>query len=136
VQTSPSSQGAPLFLKTQPLVLSQPSSVHLLPSSQTVAAPGRQAPPLHASPLVHALLSSHAAVLAVVTQPLILSQASSVQGSPSWQMRSLPGAQAASAQASPTVQASPSSHGAVLALVTQPLPGSQPSSVQSLPSLH
>jgi hypothetical protein len=89
VHALPSSQGAALFVWTQPVDGSQASSVQGLPSSQAtpgagvcrhpdagaqesdvqtlpssqlgVPAPGRHAPPVHESPDVHALPSSHEA---------------------------------------------------------------------------
>jgi hypothetical protein len=60
-----------------------------------------------------------------------------VQGSWSSQPTGAPGTQIPAEQTSPEVQAFPSLHGPVL-LVNEhaPVPGSQPSSVQGLPSMH
>jgi hypothetical protein len=65
VQGFPSSQDAPLAgACSHPLLTLQESAVHGLRSSQLTLAP-TQAPPVHASPVVQALPSSHAAVLFV-----------------------------------------------------------------------
>ncbi len=63
VQTEPSEQGTVLFTDWQPFLTSHVSVVHGLPSSQLLGALGVQTPPLHASPLVHALLSEQATPL-------------------------------------------------------------------------
>ena len=76
--------------------------------------------------------SSQLPAAAALTQPLFGSQLSAVQTLLSSQSIALPGAQAPLAQASAEVQASPSSQPALLALLTQPLFGSQLSSVQGL----
>jgi hypothetical protein len=61
----PSLHGAVLLLWLHlPLVASQLSLVHGLLSSQLAAVPGKHWPPLHTSPKVQALPSSHIAVLA------------------------------------------------------------------------
>ena len=59
-----------------------------------------------------------------------------MQGLPSLQLRDDPPTQLPPLQASPVVQALPSSHGRVLLLWKQPEAGLQPSSVQGLPSLQ
>lgn len=69
-------------------------------------------------------------------QPFCGSQASTVHGLLSSQVTAVPGLQAPLLQASPAVQALPSSHTPVRALNTQPFCASQPSTVQGLPSLH
>jgi len=69
VQFEPSEQASALATLLQPAATLQESVVHALLSLQSVAAPGRQEPPLHASPTVHWLLSEHAFVLAEFTQP-------------------------------------------------------------------
>ncbi len=118
----------------QPCWLSQLSSVHGLPSSQPIAAPGLQAPSPHLSPTVQMLPSSQGNVLLANTQPNFPSQLSVVQGFLSSHTLALPGTQLPPLQASPTVQSLPSLQLAVLATVMQPLPASQLSSVQGLPS--
>src|SRR3990172_3473892 len=134
VQASPSMQGAVLFTWTQPVAGSQLSSVHTLPSSQSGAGPPTQIPPAQASLEVQASPSLQDEVLFGWTQPRAGSQLSSVQTFPSSQMRAGPPTHVPPAQASPVVQASPSLHGAVLFTWAQPVAGSQPSSVHTLPS--
>src|SRR5262245_33259979 len=68
--------------------------------------------------------------------PELGSQESSVQGSRSSQVRGVPGVQPPSTQASPAVQALPSSHESVLLVYTHPELGSHESSVQALLSLQ
>jgi hypothetical protein len=64
VHALPSSQPAVLSVCTQPVAGLHESSVHGLLSLQFgVPAPGKQLPPPQASPVVHALPSSHALVL-------------------------------------------------------------------------
>ena len=63
-------------------------------------------------------------------QPLAASQPSSLHGLPSLQPTGFPGLQLEPVQASPLVQASPSSQGSALATFLQPAPGSQVSVVQ------
>ena len=111
VQGSPSSQAAVLFVLWQPLTASHTSSVQASPSSQ--------APPAK-----------------VLSQPLIASQLSTVQMSPSLQSSVAPETHSEPVHWSPTVQASPSEHGPVLATFTQPPAELQKSSVQGLPSLQ
>jgi hypothetical protein len=108
-----------------------------LPSLHTVGVPGWQAPPLHASPEVQALPSSHTLVLAAWTQPVVGLQLSSVQTLPSSQAVGPPDWQAPPTQTSPVVQASPSLHAALLFAKPQtPVCGSQLSSVHTLLSLQ
>ena len=85
---------------------------------------------------MHALPSSHVAVLAKLTQPVALSQLSLVQTLSSLQPVTSPGKQAPAAHASPTVQASPSSHVAVVAVFRHTPFAPHESSVHGLPSLH
>jgi len=148
--------------KTHPACGSQPSSVHTLPSPQTVGPPARHTPALHASPVVQAFPSSQAAVLSVCTHdPVWTSQLSSVQALPSLHVTGVkthpvcvsqlsivqgfssshtvgdPGTHAPSPQVSPDVQASPSSHAPVLFVKTHaPSAGLHASSVQAFPSSH
>ncbi len=136
VQTLPSEHDAMLFTDLQPSAAEQVSSVHPLLSSQLTATPDTHLPAPHLSPLVQALLSSQAWLLAPCLQPAILSQLSSVQGLPSSQLANAPGLQAPPAHTSPSVQVLPSSHGSVLLARVQPSAGLQPSLVQGSPSLQ
>jgi len=63
VHRLPSSHGLVLFVWVQPVAGSQASVVHGLPSSQLPPAWPTHAPFTQASFTVHALLSSHAAVV-------------------------------------------------------------------------
>ena len=117
----------------QPFAASQLSAVHALPSSQFTAAPPHL-PPLQMSPLVQAFASLQATVLGVFLQPLATSQLSSVHGLLSSQTTGLPAAQVPPLQASPLVQAEPSSQGAELLKDRQPLVPSHTSVVQAFPS--
>lgn len=132
VHALPSSQDSAFATFLQPLVGSQLSVLQALLSSQVVATPGRQMPPLHASPWVHALLSLHSAIFAAKTQPILRSHLSSLHGLLSLHTTNLPATQPPSAHTSPAVQASPSSQITELALFLQPLPASQLSVVHSL----
>jgi hypothetical protein len=134
VHALPSSHDAVLFVCTQPDAALQESSVHGLPSSQFGAAPPTHTPAEQASPVVHALPSSHDAVLSVFMQPVAGLQLSSVQPLLSLQFGAEPPTQAPPEQASAVVQALPSSHGTVLFECTHPDAGLQLSSVQPLPS--
>jgi hypothetical protein len=93
----------------------QLSVVQTLLSSQTVGVPGRQLPPPHASPVVHAFPSSQVFVLSAWTHPVAGAQESVVQTllslqssvpTPAWQLPP--------EQTSPVVQAFPSLHAAAL----------------------
>jgi hypothetical protein len=121
VQASPSLQGALLALWTQPLLASQLSVLQGLLSSHSPAAPGTQAPPLHASPVVQALPSLQVASPGRAVQPVLLSQLSMVQGLLSSHAVALPPPQLPSAHCSALVQALPSLHGPPLGLAVQPL---------------
>ena len=134
VQALPSEQLLPLFTVTQPLLASQMSVVHGLPSSQFTDLPALQLPPAQASPIVHGLPSSQGRLLPVCTQPLLGLQLSVVHGLPSSQSTAVPGLQAPSAHWSPLVQALLSVQAAVFLANTQPEVASQLSSVQTLPS--
>jgi hypothetical protein len=136
VQASPSLQGALLSVWTQPVITLQLSSVQPLLSSQFGGGPPRQAPPLHVSLVVQASPSSQGFVLFVCMQPEPESQLSSVQPLLSSQFGGGPPAQLPPLQVSLVVQASPSSHGALLLVLTQPLAGLQLSSVHTLLSLQ
>jgi len=92
-------------------------------------------PPWQMSGVVHWLPSSQDAVLSVWTQVPDALQLSSVQGFVSAQSLSGPGWQEPPEHTSPTVQALPSSHVAVLFVCVQ-VPPAQLSSVQGLLSLQ
>ena len=134
VQASPSSQAAALFACTQPVAGSHESLVQTSPSLQSGGAPPRHAPAEQVSLVVQALSSSQGAVLLACTHPATGLQESSVQTSPSSQSGGAPPRHAPPEQVSPVVQASPSSQDAALSACTQPVAGSQESSVQTLPS--
>jgi hypothetical protein len=85
---------------------------------------------------VHASPSSQAAVLLVWTHPVAGLHESSVHGLLSLQTTGAPAWQVPPPQASPAVQALPSSQDAVLLVNTQPVAGSQVSVVQTLSSLQ
>ena len=120
----------------QPFVGSQVSVVHGLPSSHVTAAPGTQAPPAHASPLVHRLPSWQATVLLALLQPPCGSHVSVVHGLPSSQAEGALGVHTPFLHASPVVQELLSVQAAVLLVNLQPRSGSQLSSVHGLPSAH
>src|SRR5213594_1292040 len=97
--------------------------------------PPTHVPPEHVSLVVQALPSSHGAVLGACTHPVAGSQESVVQTFPSSQASGGPPWHAPFEHVSRVVQAFPSSHAAVLGVMTQsPVAGSQESSVQTLPS--
>jgi hypothetical protein len=91
---------------------------------------------LQVSVCVQALLSSQEAVLLVFTQPVPSSQLSSVQTSMSLQSGGELPTQVPAEQVSLVVQALLSLQLAVLFACLQPVPSSQLSSVQTLPSSH
>jgi hypothetical protein len=134
VQALLSSQGAMLFVFTHPVPASQESSVQILPSSQLGGAPPTQTPSEQISAVVHASLSSQGTVLSALIHPIPESHESSVQTLASSQSGAAPPMQMPAEHVSLVVQASPSSHGAVLFVFTHPVPGSQVSSVQTSPS--
>ena len=113
----------------QPLSLTQNSSVQGLLSLHLSVGPPTQAPAARVSAVVQPSPSLQATVLAVLVQPLTLSQASSVQGLPSPQSLVLPGTHLPSVQPSPTVQTLPSVQGWLLASCLQPPGGAQESVV-------
>src|SRR2546426_136384 len=136
VQASPSSQAAALGVYTHPVAGGHESSVHGLPSSQLRAARPIHLPPEQVSPVVQASKSSHEAVFGMCTQPVAELHESSVQTLPSSQLGGALPTHVPPLQMSTVVQASPSSHGAVLGVCTQPVTGLHESSVQTLPSLQ
>jgi hypothetical protein len=134
VQALPSSQAAVLFAWVQPVAGLQASSVQRLASSQFGAAPPTQTPPAQVSVVVQALASSQGAELLVYVQPVAGEQPSVVHTLPSSQFGPAPPTQVPPEQASPVVQALPSSQAVVLFAWVQPVAGLQASSVQTLPS--
>lgn len=136
VQALPSLHGAAFAVAVQPLDRSHASSVQALPSSHIITFPGRQLPPAHASPLVHAEPSSQGCVVALCWQPLAGAHWSAVQPLLSSQSTGTPPEQLAFTHISPLVHALPSSQLAVLAVWLQPALASHASSVQMLPSSH
>jgi hypothetical protein len=120
----------------QPLGDGHESLVHAFPSSQFGGGPPTQLPPEQASPVVQSFWSSHGAVLLVLRHPVVGSHVSVVQTLPSSQLGGGPPTQSLFEQVSLVVHLLPSSHGSLLATFLQPLAGSQPSSVQRLPSLQ
>jgi hypothetical protein len=138
VQALPSLHESPVravFL--QPLVVSQLSTVQVLPSSQLTVLPTQLAAALQTSPLVQAEPSEQAVpVKATFLQPVAVSQLSCVHGLLSPQFCAGPGTQAplalhlsATVQALSSVQLEP-----VLAVLMQPPDSVQESVVQGLPS--
>ena len=125
-----------------PLPVLQLSSVHGLLSLHTTAEPVHL-PLAQTSPVVQALPSVQAAVLAVITQPPVLaSQASLVHGLLSLHTVILAPWHTPFAQASPQVQAMPSLQVVPVSLVTTHAPVAQTSlvhvllSLQSMSALH
>jgi len=135
VQASPSSQPDVFGACSQPLAGLHRSDVHGLASSQSTAFIPAQAPSRHASPVVQTFPSSHAALLAVLAQPVATLQESSVHGLESEQLSPTP-AHTPSAHPSITVQALPSSQPMPLATCSQPVAGLQASCVQGFASLQ
>ena len=136
VHVEPSLQGSVLVANTQPVWLLQLSLVHGLLSPQVTAAPAWQAPLSHMSPEVQALPSVHGTATLMTVQPPLGVQVSTVQALPSLHTTALPGLHLPAAQTSPLVQALPSSHGAVVLLLTQPLVVTHESAVHGLLSLQ
>ena len=134
MQPLPSSQGSAVLLLTQPLAGSQLSAVHALPSSQSGAEPPTQDPPLHVSPVVHALSSLQGLLLLLWVQPLPGSQPSVMQTLLLLQLGAGPPAQPPPLQASAVVHAFPSLHGSLLSRCVHPVTGLQPSSVHAFES--
>jgi hypothetical protein len=125
-------QGTVLLVFTHPVAGLQLSSVHTLPSSQLGAGPPTQDPPEQVSFVVHALLSSHGAVLLEYTHPDSWSQLSSVHTFLSSQFSGGPLTHDPPEQVSFAVHALPSVQGAVLLLWAHPVVGLQLSSVHTL----
>src|SRR5437870_4991687 len=96
--------------------------------------PPTHVPPEQVSLVVQALPSSHGTVLGACTQPVAGSHESVVHTFPSSQLRAGPPVHRPFEQVSPVVHALPSSQASVFGAWTQPLPESQESSVQGLPS--
>src|SRR5262249_36661352 len=136
VQALPSLQVVPsvTLLCLQPAAGSQLSVVQALPSSQLSAGPPTHTPAEHWSLLVQALPSSHEPGTFVCTQPLAGLQESAVQTLSSLQSGGGPPTHVPAWHVSFVVPAFPSSQDAVLLTWTQPLTGSQKSSVHGFPS--
>ena len=134
VHGSLSLQDALLYGYLQPPTGSHWSSVHGLPSLQVMELAPEHLPALQASPVVHALASSHATTCGVCVQPCVLSQSSSVQGFASSQFAIEPPLQTPEEQFSPVVHLSPSSQTPELGTLVQPPFESQESTVHGLPS--
>jgi len=134
VQTLPSLHGPELFWWTHPVAWLHESFVQGFPSSQFAGAPPTHAPMTHASPTVQALPSSQEAVLMMCRQPAITLQTSSVQAFVSAQSGGGPPTQAPPEHASFVVHALPSLQRSAFGRWTQPLAGTQASSVQTLAS--
>jgi hypothetical protein len=156
VQASPSSQELLFGANAQPLLGLHESSVQTFPSSQGNGVPAWQVPPEQTSPCVQASPSVQLRELAGNTHPVSGSQMSSVQTSlssqraesaekthpvaglhqswvqsiPSLQGRGGPAVQLPPEQMSLVVQALPSLQGSEFGGKTQPVAGSQVSSVQ------
>src|SRR5204862_167524 len=134
VQASPSLHGAVLFVWTQPVAGLQLSVVHTFPSSQLGAGPPTRAQARRVGFVVQASPSLHGAVLFVWTQPVAGLQLSVVHTFPSSQFVAGPPTHVPPLHVSFVVQASPSLHGAVLFVWTQPVAGLQLSVVHTFPS--
>ena len=138
VHLSPSSQsvGVTFAAKSQaPVLPSHLSVVQGLLSVQVLASPAVHRPALQMSLSVHLSPSSQSAELSRFTQPLALSQLSSVQGLLSSQANAVP-RHLPFAQASFSVHASPSLHGDSIGVALQPFLPSQASLVHGSPSSH
>ena len=114
VQRFPSLHGSVLFMCVQPVAGSHSSVVHGFPSPQPSEPVPSHAPAEHVSPVVHALPSSHDAVLFVKTHPLAGLHESVVHGLPSVQAMGIPPPHAPAEHRSPVVHALPSPHVRVL----------------------
>ena len=136
VQALPSLQKLPPGMVTQPLALSQVAAVHTPALAHCTAAPAWHNPAWQASPWVHASPSLHGPFCAVNAQPSLGSQASAVHGLPSPHTMPTPAVHLPAWQASPLVQALPSSHPPAAAMWVQPPLASQLSVVQALLSLQ
>src|SRR5437667_365379 len=117
----------------QPVALSQASTVHELPSSQSTSDPPTQSPPRQASSVVHASPSS---AFGTWTQPVAGSHASAVQALSSLQSGGAPPRQAPPVHVSVVEHGSPSSHGSSFGTYMQPSVGSHASAVQTSSSLQ
>jgi len=136
VHALPSSQGLMFGGKMQPMDGSHASSVHTLPSVHVTGPPAWHTPSRHVSPVVQALPSLQGAVLLVWTHPVAGLHPSSVQGFASSQLGSIPGRHTPWRHVSWSVHSLPSSQGLMFGGKMQPMDGSHPSSVHTLPSVH
>ena len=138
-QVSPTVQAFPSLHGTELGVFEQPLGVTAIggtgfPSSQFNVEPDTHTPPLHWSSTVQTDPSEHAFELGVKTHPTPGSHESVVQGLLSLHVFGVPALQTPLPQRSPTVQAFPSSQGAVLGVLLQPLSVLQESVVHPFPS--
>ena len=129
-----SSHGAVFGKYVQPLAMSQLSSVHGLPSLHADAMPPRHVPWLHASPLVHAFLSSHGWELNACRHPSTALHVSVVHTLPSSQLLKFAPTHAPALHMSVCEHTFLSSQGELLTLCTHASALSQLSSVHGLPS--
>jgi hypothetical protein len=134
VQGSPSLHGAVFAALTHPVAGLQESSVQRFPSSHPSGGPGTHAPAEQVSPFVQALPSLQVAELFPWAHPVAGLHESFVQSLPSSQFAGAPPTHAPMRHVSPTVQALPSSHVAVLMMCRQPPITLQTSSVQGFVS--
>src|SRR3990170_1999348 len=132
----PSSQALLLFVFVHPLIESQASSVHILPSSQKSGEPDVHIPSLQTSIKVQAFPSSQGLLLFVNVHPLTESHVSSVHTLPSLQKLGAPDVHTPPLQTSNRVQIFPSSQAAILFVFVHPLRVSHESSVHTFPSLQ
>jgi hypothetical protein len=141
VHALPSLHGALLLAWTHPMEGLQLSSVHTLLSSQFTGSL-THAWLTQRSLVVHWSVSAQSAFVlqqlgtAACWHPVGETQESVVQALPSLQLAGGPATQLPPLQVSLVVQASPSSHGALLLVWTHPVAGLQLSSVQTFPSLQ
>ena len=131
VQASPSLHDAVVWDVTHPVAESQESDTHGSPAwaLHTRAEPPLHVPPLHVSAVVHSSPSLHDAVVWEVTHPKAESHPSDTQTSPLFALHVSggPPLQVPPLHVSAVVQASPSSHDAVVWEVTHPKAESHPS---------
>ncbi len=125
-QTLPS----PIAVCLQPPLLSQPSSVQGLLSSQLGPPVPLQVPPAQVSLVLHELPSSQAMVLLTLLQPLAGKHESVVQTLPSSQFALMAPTHAPPLQVSPVVHKLPSSQLAAMLTCLQPTSEAQLSVVQ------
>lgn len=132
LHTCPSSHAVPsAFVWLQPVAGSQVSTVHGLLSAQSGTPAPVHLAPEHVSTNVHALPSSHAAVVLAVVQPLAGSHPSLVHGFASSQSKLLTATHAPTLQKSPVVHALSSVHAPSTAVWVHPDAATHASSVHT-----